>query len=183
MERDGLVVVNDDRHLELTVRGRELAVQVMRKHRLVERLLSDIIGLEWEYVHDEACRWEHVVSEQVERKIINLISSPDVSPYGNPIPGLEEFGLTVNPAFNEGVTSVANLPDGGTAGGDFVLRRIGEPLQVEPELLAQLKSLDLMPGATINVEFRDAHVFVSAKGNPEGIELEPDLAHHLFVEK
>ena len=183
MERDGLVVVTGDRHLELTEKGRELAVQVMRKHRLVERLLSDIIGLEWEFVHDEACRWEHVVSEQVERKIIKLISTPDISPYGNPIPGLEEFGLNVNPAFNEGVISVASLPGVGTAGRDFVLRRIGEPLQVDPELLAQLKSLALVPGATINVEFRSAHVFVSAKGNPEGIELEADLAHHLFVEK
>lgn len=183
MERDGLVVVSGDRHLELTEKGRELAVQVMRKHRLVERLLSDIIGLEWEFVHDEACRWEHVVSEQVERKIINLISTPDVSPYGNPIPGLQEFGLKVNPAFNEGVISVASLPGVGTAGRDFVLRRIGEPLQVDPELLGQLKSLQIMPGATINVEFRGQHVFVSAKDNPEGIELDADLAHHLFVEK
>ena len=183
MERDGLVVVTGDRHLELTAAGRELAVQVMRKHRLVERLLSDIIGLEWEFVHDEACRWEHVVSEQVERKIIKLISTPDVSPYGNPIPGLEEFGLKVNPAFNDGVISVANLPGVGAAGREFVLRRIGEPLQVDPELLGQLKSLGLVPGAHINVEFRGQHVFVSALSNPEGIELDADLAHHLFVEK
>ena len=183
MERDGLVVVSDDRHLELTPAGRELAVQVMRKHRLVERLLSDIIGLEWEFVHDEACRWEHVVSEQVERKIIGLLSTPDVSPYGNPIPGLEEFGLKVNPAFNEGVISIANLPGVASAGQEYVLRRIGEPLQVDPEVLAELKSLGLLPGARITVEFRGQLVFVSEVSNPEGIELDADLAHHLFVEK
>ena len=183
MERDGLVVVSDDRHLELTAAGRALAVQVMRKHRLVERLLADIIGLEWEFVHDEACRWEHVVSEQVERKIIGLLSTPDVSPYGNPIPGLEEFGLKVNPAFNEGVISIANLTGASSPGQSYVLRRIGEPLQVDPEVLAELKSLGLVPGAQITVEFRGALIFVSEISNAEGIELDADLAHHLFVEK
>jgi DtxR family transcriptional regulator, Mn-dependent transcriptional regulator len=183
MERDGLVVVSDDRHLELTAKGRDLAVQVMRKHRLVERLLSDIIGLEWEFVHDEACRWEHVVSEQVERKIIALLSTPDVSPYGNPIPGLEQFGLQVNPAFNEGVISIANLPEHANSGQKYVLRRIGEPLQVDPEVLAELKALGLIPGASITVEARGQVIFVSEQSSSEGIELEADLAHHLFVEK
>ena len=62
MERDGLVVVSGDRHLELTETGRKRATEVMRKHRLAERLLADVIGLDWAYVHDEACRWEHVMS-------------------------------------------------------------------------------------------------------------------------
>ena len=73
MERDGLVAVSGDRHLELSDHGRLLATRVMRKHRLAERLLVDVIGLEWEYAHDEACRWEHVMSEKVERKILGLI--------------------------------------------------------------------------------------------------------------
>ena len=67
MERDGLLHVAGDRHLELTDKGRALAVAVMRKHRLAERLLVDVIGLPWEEVHAEACRWEHVMSEDVER--------------------------------------------------------------------------------------------------------------------
>ena len=70
MERDGLLAVSGDRHLELTAAGREKATRVMRKHRLAERLLLDVIGLEWEYVHDEACRWEHVMSDRVERKLL-----------------------------------------------------------------------------------------------------------------
>ena len=67
MERDGLVHVGEDRTLALTEDGRQTAIHVMRKHRIAERLLADVIGLEWELVHEEACRWEHVMSEQVER--------------------------------------------------------------------------------------------------------------------
>src|SRR3982751_6766041 len=92
MERDGLVNVEGDRHLELTVEGRSRAMHVMRKHRLAERLLADVIGLDWAYVHDEACRWEHVMSEQVERRLLELLDHPTESPYGNPIPGLGELG-------------------------------------------------------------------------------------------
>src|SRR5690348_11698011 len=93
MERDGLVrVTQSDRHLELTEEGRALAVRVMRKHRLAECLLVDVIGLDWALVHEEACRWEHVMSETVERRLLELLGHPTESPYGNPIPGLDELG-------------------------------------------------------------------------------------------
>src|SRR5690606_15901332 len=68
MERDGLVLLEADRHLQLTDEGKLLATRVMRKHRLAERLLVDVVGLSWELVHNEACRWEHVISEAVERR-------------------------------------------------------------------------------------------------------------------
>ena len=97
MERDGLVHVADDRHLDLTDKGRHEAVGVMRKHRLAERLLVDIIGLDWEDVHIEACRWEHVMSEAVERRIVAMLDKPLVCPHGNPIPGLDELGLAEQP--------------------------------------------------------------------------------------
>ena len=73
-----------DRHLALTAEGRSKAIQVMRKHRLAERLLADVIGLDWTLVHEEACRWEHVMSESVERRIIEMLEHPTHSPYGNP---------------------------------------------------------------------------------------------------
>ena len=92
MERDGLLTVEGDRHLELTDEGHRLAIRVMRKHRLAERLLTDVIGLPWELVHAEACRWEHVMSEAVERRLLELLDQPTESPYGNPIPGLAELG-------------------------------------------------------------------------------------------
>jgi len=92
MERDGLLVVASDRSLELTPAGREAATRVMRKHRLAECLLVDVIGLDWADVHEEACRWEHVMSEAVERRLVELLDHPAQSPFGNPIPGLAELG-------------------------------------------------------------------------------------------
>ena len=69
MQRDGLVTVTGERRIELTPEGRAAAIRVMRKHRLAECLLADILGLDWQLVHDEACRWEHVMSEAVERRV------------------------------------------------------------------------------------------------------------------
>ena len=82
----------------------------MRKHRLAERLLLDVIGLEWEFVHDEACRWEHVMSDRVERKLLGMLGDPRESPYGNPIPGLDELG---GPRWSRptSATGVVALPD------------------------------------------------------------------------
>jgi DtxR family Mn-dependent transcriptional regulator len=182
MSRDGLVTIADDRHLDLTEKGRLEAVRVMRKHRLAERLLADVIGLEWEFVHEEACRWEHVMSEQVERKIIGLISSPDLSPYGNPIPGLEELGFSPNPLFVDGVVSLpAVLANAGRASG-LILRRIGEPIQIDPEFLGELKGIGLFPGAVISADHIDGRIFVSLEGQDAGLALDHDLAAHLFVE-
>ncbi len=93
MERDGLVSVHPDRHLVLSPRGEQLAARVMRRHRLAERLLTDVIGLEWHLVHEEACRWEHVISTDVERRLVAILDHPVSSPYGNPIPALEELGV------------------------------------------------------------------------------------------
>jgi DtxR family Mn-dependent transcriptional regulator len=182
MERDGLVIVSDDRHLELTDSGRVDAIGVMRKHRLAERLLADIIGLEWEFVHEEACRWEHVISEQVERKILAILDQPNLSPFGNPIPGLAALGYEQNESFIDGVVSVTDLPPLSLPGASFVLKRIGEPLQVDSNLLLQLKNLRLIPGATVNIEHAEGEYLVIADSNGEGLKLKADLAMHLFVE-
>ena len=109
MERDGLIHLADDRQLQFTDHGRLLATRVMRKHRLAERLLVDVIGLEWEFVHDEACRWEHVMSERVERKILALLADHHNSPYGNPIPGLDELGEEPGEDFRAGVSTLLEL--------------------------------------------------------------------------
>lgn len=182
MERDGLVIVTGERHLELTNQGRHEAVSVMRKHRLAERLLADVIGLEWELVHEEACRWEHVISEHVEKKILELIESPDFSPYGNPIPGLDELGYKTNPIFKDGVVSIVDLPKAIASQSEFVLRRIGEPMQLDVELLGQLQELGILPGAKVTVDFEGTTVLIAKHGSAEGLRLESDLAMHLFVE-
>lgn len=181
MERDGLVEVSDDRHLELTTEGRSKAVQVMRKHRLAERLLSDVIGLEWEYVHDEACRWEHVMSDRVERRILELLDNPTESPYGNPIPGLQELGHKPTSDFMEGV---ANLLDLLNASGDYstgVLRRLGEPAQISPDVLQDFASAGVIPGATIRFRRSGSVIEVIAGDSQESLELPLDVAVHVFV--
>lgn len=180
MERLGLVNVSADRHLQLTEDGRREAIGVMRKHRLAERLLADVIGLEWEFVHEEACRWEHVMSEQVERKIIGLISSPDVSPYGNPIPGLAELGHKSNEAFRDGVIAITELV-GEAEGKQYKLARIGEPLQVFSEQLADMREAGLIPGATVTLDFGPSEITVKAVEGQEALVFSRDSASHLFV--
>src|SRR5271167_3412109 len=93
MERDGLLHVAGDRQLSLSDVGRTLATRVMRKHRLAECLLIDVIKMPWEEVHIEACRWEHVISESVERRVLELLDYPVLCPHGNVIPGLLELDL------------------------------------------------------------------------------------------
>ncbi len=145
MERDGLVVVSGDRHLELTTEGRSRATHVMRKHRLAERLLSDVIGLDWAFVHDEACRWEHVMSEQVEVRLLEMLGNPTESPYGNPIPGLAEIGGPDAGGFLDGVQNIVTATEGTDAVATGTIRRLGEPVQFEPELLHQLRTAGSCP--------------------------------------
>lgn len=180
MERDGLVVVTPDRHLELTAAGRERATSVMRKHRLAERLLADVIGLEWEYVHDEACRWEHVMSERVEKRLYNLLGQPTDSPYGNPIPGLETLG---GPATHEFALGVQNLEAALLAGntGPVAVERLAEAIQVDPELLAQLNDGGIRPGAQVTLERAGEYVVVRVQGIEGALELPVEVSAHVFV--
>ena len=182
MERDGLLSLAGDRHLELSVQGRQIAVRVMRKHRLAERLLADVIGLEWAYVHEEACRWEHVMSERVERKILALLDEHRESPYGNPIPGLDELGETANEDFRRGVTNLVELVAEGPS--VVTVRRIGEPAQVEPEALNLLTQAGLMPGQRVRVRREGARIVVVREGAEEatGVSLPEDLAVHVFAD-
>jgi DtxR family Mn-dependent transcriptional regulator len=181
MERDGLVVVGEDRRLELTGAGRQKAVDVMRKHRLAERLLSDVIGLDWAYVHDEACRWEHVMSEQVERRLVELLGHPTESPYGNPIPGLDQLGGAAAHTFEEGVVGLVKRLD--AAGGPVrgTVRRLAEPAQVDPDLLQQLRDAGVVPGAEGDYRYSEGYVLVQMDGQYDGLELPVEIASHIFL--
>lgn len=169
MERDGLLVVEEDRHIKLTPTGAKLARDVMRKHRLAERLLTDVIGLEWDKVHDEACRWEHVISLDVERRLVEILDSPKFSPYGNPIPGLKELGIEgPQTPFRKGVVPlaehVANAGDGPAR-----LERMSENVQATTDTIGGIAALGLRPG----IEFH-------AKSVAGGFELSMD-GQSLFV--
>jgi DtxR family transcriptional regulator, Mn-dependent transcriptional regulator len=181
MQRDGLLTLAGDRHLELSEQGRRLATRVMRKHRLAERLLVDVIGLEWEYVHEEACRWEHVMSERVERKILSLIGEHRESPYGNPIPGLDELGEEVGEDFRFGVDSLADLA--GEEPSVVVVRRIGEPVQVDHEALSLLTVAGLLPGQRVRIRREAGRVVVVRDGAEEaaGVSLPAATAAHVFA--
>ena len=181
MERVGLLHLAGDRHLELTDDGRAKAVRVMRKHRLAERLLVDVIGLDWEYVHEEACRWEHVMSERVERRLLEVLDRPTESPYGNPIPGLAELGATNGGEhFREGLRSLVEVVGATTDGTDVVVRRIGEPAQAEPEMLAQLSEAGLRPGASVRVDGGRGGVGVQV-GEGARFVLPAEVASHVYV--
>ncbi|MVU77065.1 dihydrofolate reductase [Nocardia sp. ET3-3] len=178
MERDGLLTVAGDRHLELTEKGRSMAVAVMRKHRLAERLLVDIIGLEWENVHAEACRWEHVMSEEVERRLVEVLNHPTTSPYGNPIPGLDELGIVPGSGAEEKLVRLSDLPNGQAQA--VVVRRLSEHIQTDPETINQLREAGVVPDARVTVETKPGAVVISVPGH-EGFELSDEMAHAVQV--
>ncbi|GAA4842690.1 metal-dependent transcriptional regulator [Pseudonocardia benzenivorans] len=190
VERDGLVVVAGDRHLELTEDGRARAIAVMRKHRLAERLLTDVIGLEWELVHAEACRWEHVMSDAVERKLVALLDNPTISPYGNPIPGLGELSdppdltgpsnAAAPPPLEVGLQRLDEFARRG--GGKVEVRRIAEHVQVDADLMGELKLSGIVPGREVEVRsisrFGDA---VPVVADDDESAVAPLIAHAVLV--
>ena len=178
MERDGLLTVQGDRHLELTPEGYRLATRVMRKHRLAERLLIDVIGLEWELVHEEACRWEHVMSEQVERRLLELLGHPTESPYGNPIPGLDELGQAeLGEDFMDGVEPLAGVA--GTDEQRVQIRRISEEMQKDELLMSALRRVGAVPDKSVTIIATSEGVLVGSGG--ETAEILPEAAEHIFV--
>jgi DtxR family transcriptional regulator, Mn-dependent transcriptional regulator len=179
MERDGLLVVEADRQLALTKQGRQKAIEVTRKHRLAERLLADVIGLDWSLVHEEACRWEHVMSEQVERKLIAMLGRPTESPYGNPIPAMEDIGGPKAEKFLTGVIRVTDFATVEPKSG--ILRRLGEPAQVDPEVLKTLHQAGVIPGARITVSVIDAGFRLETPGPTKAVVVPEELAHHLYL--
>jgi DtxR family Mn-dependent transcriptional regulator len=185
MERDGLLHVTGDRHLELSADGEAKAMRVMRKHRLAERLLVDVIGLEWEYVHEEACRWEHVMSERVERKLLQVLHNPTESPYGTPIPGLEELGAEAAEDFLGVLGTLRPLSEvAGDEPVEVVVRRLGEPAQLDHDVLSLLHGAGLQPGASVRIQGvagRGHRVLVLTGDDRPDVELDAEIASHVFV--
>lgn len=179
MERDGLLTVEGDRHVELTPKGHAMAVRVMRKHRIAERWLSDVLELPWEDVHAEACRWEHVMSDEVERRMLDKMGRPTVSPYGNPIPGLNELG-----ARGESEGHDDHLVGADTVVDDAVVRvtvrRIAEPVQDQPHIMAALRRAGVVPGASVKISRTASGVQMGSAG--EYAELPLEEASHVFVD-
>jgi DtxR family Mn-dependent transcriptional regulator len=178
MERDGLLTVTADRRIDLTDEGRAEATRVMRKHRLAECLLVQVIGLDWQLVHDEACRWEHVMSETVERRLLEILGHPTESPYGNPIPGLEELGESAESNdFLGGIVSLTEVPKDTT---NVVVRRIGEPIQSDSKLMTRLRRAGLRPNGPLVISRIEAGKMQLGEGT-RAVSLDNTLAAHVFV--
>ncbi|WP_430868398.1 metal-dependent transcriptional regulator [Demequina aurantiaca] len=177
MERDGLVIVSGDRHLELTAEGEAIAVRVMRKHRLAELLLTDVVGLELPYVHEEACRWEHVMSDRVERRLMEILGNPQVSPYGNPIPGLAELGMGGQAVPNEPGVSLNQIISEGIS--EATLVRIGENPQAARGFLEESVKAGLVPGAMISIAAVNDDVLVTTDNGT--VTISHEAARHVFV--
>jgi DtxR family Mn-dependent transcriptional regulator len=132
----GYAELLDDRTLRLTDKGRKVAVSIVRRHRLAERLLTDVIGLEWEKVHREADRWEHAISAEVEEKLVALLGDPATCPHGNPIPGSKHR-----------VDTRSAVPLSRAAPGAMRVARISEKLELDDEALTFLAGAQLTPGS------------------------------------
>ena len=158
MELEGLVATGNG-VIKLTVQGRALAEQVVRRHRLAERFLTDVLGLSWALAHKEAGRWEHVMSVDVEQAMDRLLGSPTTCPHGNPIPG-----------------SLYHAPDAHrladlAVGNPFTVSRIPEELEFAPGLLEFLEQSSIQPG----------HSGVVTAASPDGtVTVEID-GHHVGV--
>jgi DtxR family Mn-dependent transcriptional regulator len=150
LEDHGFVHLREDRSIELTEKGRSLATSVVRRHRLAERLLVDVIGLEWEKVHREADRWEHAISADVEQKLVELLGDPQTCPHGNPIPGARRRG-----------PSKPSTPLLDVAPGAVTVARISEKLELSDDGLALVAEARLIPGAQATV----------LGGEPEGVRV------------
>ncbi|MEX0665871.1 MAG: metal-dependent transcriptional regulator [Acidimicrobiia bacterium] len=154
---NGFVEMHDDRSLGLTGKGRTLATTVVRRHRLAERLLLDVIGLEWEKVHREADRWEHAISADVEQKLVELLGDPMTCPHGNPIPGSQRTAPTTPTV----VLAEANP-------GPVTVARISEKLELSDDSLRLLARTRMIPGAAATVVGR----------GPEGVTVRTRAGDH-----
>ena len=154
-------LVTTDGGIELTAKGGTLAQQVVRRHRLAERFLTDVLQLSWAEAHHEAGKWEHVMSDSVEEALNRLLGEPTTCPHGNPIPGSDYVEQDVAP--------LSSYP----VGQRFTVRRIPEELEFAPGLLEFLEQSSLRPGCsgvvtaaspdgTLTIEIDGRHVGVGA---------------------
>ena len=178
MQRDGLLDIGADRRIELSTVGRAKAARVMRKHRLAECMLADLVRLDADKIHEEACRWEHVMSDDVERRLLDVLGHPRQSPFGNPIPALEELDeRPVEVSLPDTATTLAAAADTDEDRG--LIRRIDETAQSASATMSALHSARIAVGDTITFHREGDGVRVRRNGHDAFIA--GDAAHHILV--
>lgn len=157
LEAEGLITSDDG--IRLTESGRELAESVVRRHRLAERFLTDVLKLSWAEAHHEAGKWEHVISESVEKAMTDLLGDPTTCPHGNPIPGSDYEAPDSSPLAEIAV------------GGEFTVRRITEELEFAPGLLEFLEESSIQPGerGTVTASSPDGTLTIEIDGRHVGV--------------
>jgi DtxR family Mn-dependent transcriptional regulator len=173
LERDGLLRLGDERIVELTDEGRHIAIAVMRKHRIAERFLFDVLGLDWADCHEEACRWEHVLGDAAEEKLAALLPNLDTDPYGNPIPGLTDIG-------RQGNTFVPGVPITDVTSTEYgTVRSLGEGIQADEGLLTDCHRAGIVPGTEVTVTVSGStYTIAGASGS---VDLDAHLAAQFFI--
>ena len=170
LEREGYLTLDDERVLHLTGTGRDYATAVLRRHRLAELLLVDVLKVPWAQVHEEACRLEHAISDNLEAHLVKLLGDPGVCPHGNPIPGSQ------NLVDHGPLRSLASVPCGQGA----VVRRIAEHLQTQLVHMQHLEDSRLLPGQRLVVTNTDDGV-VTLEVEGVTVELTPAVASEVYV--
>ncbi len=155
--------------LTLTTKGRERAESVVRKHRLAERFLVDVVGLPWHSAHVEAGRWEHVISDEVEARFVEILGNPSTCPHGNPIPG--------TPPVADGQRSLSEF-----AAGDHVrIARITEQIEIDLDSLRYLSEHGLVPGADARVREKAPDGTLTLDLGAGAVALGPAICRQLYV--
>ena len=170
LKGDGYVEL-DGRFLTLTDKGMARAVSVVRKHRLAERLLTDVIGIPWHRTHVEACRWEHVISDEVEERLVAILDNPTTCPHGNPIPG---SGAKIAQLW-----ALAEFEPG----DKIRLERVTEQVEVDMDALIYLDDHGFVPGTAAEVRSKAPDGTITLELGDGSIALGPTLAGQLFVAK
>ena len=178
MEKQGLVQVDDNNSVSLTKEGKSKASTVVRRHRLAERLLVDIIGLDWAQAHKEADRWEHVISDEVEAKLIPLLGDPDTCPHGNPIPNPDGSVKTSVLTAQQVMRPLNDVEEVGAA----IIRRIGERIETDDESLNFVANYELVPGTKIAITQFSKDDVVITSPSKDGLVIPKKISQSIFVE-
>lgn len=158
-----------DREISLTPKGKTQAASVVRKHRLAERLLTDVIGMEWHKCHDEATRWEHVISDDVEARLVKLLDNPATCPHGNPIPG---SGVK---AERQVALATAEVGD------EVVLQRVTEQVEFDNPALTYLGENGFVPNAVGHIQSRTPDGTMLIDVGDKTLAIGKRLAERLYI--
>jgi DtxR family transcriptional regulator, Mn-dependent transcriptional regulator len=165
-------VTRNGRELQLTTNGHEIARSVIRKHRLAERLLADVIGLPWHLIHEEAGRWEHVMSDEVEKRIVALLGDPGTCPHGNPIPG----------SVNEVTDLHEQRPMAeGDKGDVFRFARLTEEAETDFQSLSEFNAVGFLPSVTASIRAKNADGTIDLDVNGSSLNIREKMTQQLFV--